>query len=120
MVHSQANLYEISMSDGQELMWYHAVVKRGDDVFTFEIYQTCDVLSVFYVDQAGKRQMIASVEDMLTALVYEKDKICYRNIIGDAKWLLLDGMYSQRGMTKEEEAAFFYLKNHVLDEMALV
>jgi len=29
----------------------------------------------------------------------------------------LDGLCYQRGMTKEEEAAFLYLKEHVLEEM---
>jgi hypothetical protein len=32
--------------------------------------------------------------------------------------MLLDGIDSQRGMTKEEELAFLYLKANVLDKMA--
>lgn len=42
----------------------------------------------------------------------------YRNIIGDASWLLLDGIYDFRGMTKEEQEAFLYLKENVLNDRA--
>ncbi|PFN09954.1 hypothetical protein [Bacillus cereus] len=113
----QSNLYEISMSGGQELMWYNVEVKRGNHVYEFEIYRASDTISVFYVDQSGRQQTIASTEEMLTMLVYEADKKRYRNIVGDAKWVLLDGLQSQRGMTREEELAFYYLKENVLDEM---
>ncbi|CAI8893587.1 Transcriptional regulator [Bacillus sp. IT-79MI2] len=30
---------------------------------------------------------------------------------------LLDGIHNHRGMTSEEESAFLYLKENVLDEM---
>lgn len=114
----QSNLYEISMSGGQELMWYNVEVKRGKNVYEFEIYRASDTISVFYVDQSGRQQTIASTEEMMEMLVYEEDKKHYRNIVGDAEWVLLDGLQSQRGMTKEEELAFLHLKAHVLEEMA--
>lgn len=55
---------------------------------------------------------------MLAMLLHDEDKVKYRNIVGDAEWLLLDGISSQRGMSKEEQAAFLYLKENVLEEMA--
>lgn len=41
------------------------------------------------------------------------------NIIGNASWLLLDGIHDFRGMTKEEQAAFLFLKENVLNDMAM-
>ncbi|MEH6979010.1 hypothetical protein [Bacillus pseudomycoides] len=117
MVQTHSNLYEISMSGGQELMWYNVEVKQGKHTYEFEIYRVSDTISVFYVDQFERQLTIASTEEMLMMLVYEEDKMRYRNIVGDSEWVLLDGMASQRGMTKEEELAFFYLKANVLDEM---
>ncbi|MDM5188585.1 hypothetical protein QUF99_15050 [Bacillus sp. DX4.1] len=118
MVQAQSNLYEISMSGGQELMWYHADVKRGNNVFIFEIYQASDTVSVFFVDKGERLLSIASTEEMMTMLAFDEDKRRYRNIVKDAEWVLLDGIASQRGMTKEEESAFLYLKENVLEEMA--
>lgn len=99
-------------------MWYNVEVKRGKHVFEFEIYRASDTISVFYVDQSGRQQTIASTEEMMAMLFYEEDKKRYRNIVGDAKWVLLDGIHNHRGMTREEELAFLHLKAHVLDEMA--
>ncbi|WP_142310260.1 hypothetical protein [Bacillus pseudomycoides] len=62
------------------------------------------------------KQINISLE-MLMMLVYEEDKMRYRNIVGDAEWLLLDGIHNHREMTSEEESAFLYLKENVLDEM---
>ncbi|MGG3523483.1 hypothetical protein ABES33_27560 [Bacillus pseudomycoides] len=69
-------------------MWYNVEVKRGKHVCEFEIYRTSDTISVFYVDQSGRQQMIASTEEMMAILFYEEDKKRYRNIVGDAKWML--------------------------------
>jgi len=38
-------------------------------------------------------------------------------VVGDSEWVLLDGMCTDRGMTKEEISAYLYLKAHVLSEM---
>lgn len=119
MAQTQSNLYEISVNGSQELMWYNVEVKRGKHTYEFEIYRASDTISVFYVDQSGRQQTIASTEEMISMLVYEGDKKRYRNIVGDAEWILLDGMDTQRGMTREEELAFLYLKANVLDEMTL-
>ncbi|MDA1545876.1 hypothetical protein [Bacillus cereus group sp. TH253LC] len=37
--------------------------------------------------------------------------------VGDVEWVLLDGVCADRGMTKEEIAAYLYLKVRLLDEM---
>ncbi|MEY8351240.1 hypothetical protein AALF16_23780 [Bacillus cereus] len=116
MAQAHLNLYEISMSGGQKLMWYNVEVKRGKNTFEFDIYRASDTISVFYVDQSGRKQMIVSTEEMLTMLVYEEDKKRYRNIVGETERVLLDGIHNHRGMTREEELAFLYLKKHVLDE----
>lgn len=112
------NLYELSMSSGQQLTFYHAAVKRGHKEYRFEIYKAIDTIGVYFVDESGRTLSIASTEEMLAMLLHEEDKVKYRNIVGDAEWLLLDGMSSQRGMTKDEEAAFLYMKENVLEEMA--
>ncbi|PDZ08017.1 hypothetical protein CON70_30185 [Bacillus pseudomycoides] len=117
MVQTHSNLYEISMSGGQELMWYNVEVKQGKHTYEFEIYRVSDTISVFYVDQFERQLAIASTKEMRMMLVYEEDKMRYRHIVGDAEWLLLDGIHNHRGMTSEEESAFLYLKENVLDEM---
>lgn len=45
--------------------------------------------------------------------------ICIGDVIGNASWLLLDGIHDFRSMTKEEQAAFLYLKENVLNDMAM-
>ncbi|MEB3055988.1 hypothetical protein [Bacillus pseudomycoides] len=116
MAQTQSNLYEISVNGSQELMWYNVEIKRGKHTYEFEIYRASDTISVFYVDQSGRQLTISSPKEMISMLVYEEYKKYYRNIVGDSEWALLDGMASQRGMTKDEELAFFYLKANVLDE----
>ncbi|MBC6975952.1 hypothetical protein H9I32_27315 [Bacillus sp. Xin] len=69
------------------------------------------------MEQSGRQQMVASTEEMLEMLVYEEDKKRYRNIVGDVEWVLLDDIHNHRGMKREEELAFLYLKKNVLDEM---
>ncbi|WP_340031349.1 hypothetical protein [Bacillus tropicus] len=118
MAQTHSNLYEISVNGSQELIWYNVEVKRGKHTYEFEIYRASDTISVFYIDQPGRQRTIASTEEMISKLVYEEDKQRYRNIVGDVEWMLWDSMDSQRGMTKEEELAFLYLKANVLDEMA--
>lgn len=39
-------------------------------------------------------------------LVYEEDKRCYRNIVGDAEWVLLDGLHNQRAMTIYDSGSY--------------
>ncbi|PFK47027.1 hypothetical protein COI93_02765 [Bacillus cereus] len=117
MMQTQSNLYEISLNGPQALAWYNVGVKRGKHVYEFDIYRASDTISVYYIDQSGRQLTIVSIEEMISMLVFEEDKKRYRNIVGDTKWVLLDGMDSQRGMTKEEELAFCYLKANVWDEM---
>ncbi|WP_410985393.1 hypothetical protein [Bacillus cereus] len=114
MVQVQSNLYEISMNGPQALAWYNVEVKRGKNIFEFDIYRASDTISVFYVEQSGRQQMVASTEEML---VYEEDKKRYINIVGDVEWVLLDDIHNPRGMKREEGLAFLYLKKNVLDEM---
>ncbi|MDM5152502.1 hypothetical protein QUF88_00190 [Bacillus sp. DX1.1] len=112
------DLYELKMSAGQNLTFYNTKVKRGVNTYNFEIYKASDIISVYFVDENGRTLSIASTEEMLAMLLHDEDKVKYRNIVGDAEWLLLDGISSQRGMSKEEQAAFLYLKENVLEEMA--
>ncbi|MGI2747625.1 hypothetical protein ACRS52_02460 [Bacillus cytotoxicus] len=117
MVHVYSKLYEISMGEPQKLIWHRAKVKRGNNVFIFDVYRTCATISVFYIDQSGKQWAIASAEEIVSMLVFAEDRERYQSIIGNVEWVLMDGIFKQRGMTKEEEGAFWYLKEHVLDEM---
>ncbi|MGF9964527.1 hypothetical protein [Bacillus rhizoplanae] len=109
---------KISVSEGQELILHIAEVKRGHNTYYFEINKAIDYISVYFIDGAKRRFSIASAEEMLTMIPNEIERKRYRNIIGDASWLLLDGIHDFRSMTKEEQAAFLYLKEQVLDEMA--
>lgn len=109
---------ELSITEGQELMWHDVEVKHGVSTYNFEIYKTGDIISVYFVDKDGRTLSIASADGMLTLIVNDVDQQRYKKLVGDAKWLLLDGIASQRGMTKEEEAAFLYVRENVLDEMA--
>ncbi|MED1115062.1 hypothetical protein [Bacillus paramycoides] len=120
MMQTHSNLYELSLNSLQTLSWYNVEVKRGKHVYEFNIYREDDTISVFYVDQSGKKLMIVSTEEMLNMLVFEEDKKPYRDFVGDAEWILLDGMDTQRGMTKDEEAAFLYLKANVWDKLSSV
>ncbi|MEH7463817.1 hypothetical protein V7166_17520 [Bacillus thuringiensis] len=118
MTRSHSNLYEISMPVYEELLWYPVEVKRGKKVFKFEIYRACDSsLSVFYVDELERQRAVVSMEELEMMLVMEEDKKRFRNFVGDTEWVLLDGMCSERGMTKEEVAAYLYLKQSVLDKI---
>lgn len=115
----QMQIYEISLSEGQKLISHIAEIKRGHNMYYFEINKATDCISVYFIDDNQRRFNITSSEDMLMTIGNEVEQKRYRNIIGDADWLLLDGTHSLRRMTKEEEAAFLYLKKHVLDEMVV-
>ncbi|WJE55698.1 hypothetical protein QRE66_28285 (plasmid) [Bacillus cereus] len=54
MVQTQSN----PMNGPQALAWYNVEVKRGKNTFEFEIYRESDSISVFYVEQFGRQQMI--------------------------------------------------------------
>ncbi|MFE6139444.1 hypothetical protein [Bacillus sp. NPDC057893] len=120
MMQTQSNLYELFLNSLQALSWYNVEVKQGKHVYEFNIYREDDTISVFYVDQSGKNQTIVSTEEMLNMLVFEEDKKPYRDFVGNAEWILLDGMDTQRGMTRDEEAAFLYLKANVWDKLSSV
>ncbi|PFM07337.1 hypothetical protein CN900_28350 [Bacillus anthracis] len=117
MMQTQSNLYELSLNSLQKLAWYNVEVRRGKRVYGFNIYREGDTISAFYVNQSGKKLTIVSTEEMLKMLVFEEDKKPYRDFVGDAEWILLDGMDTQRGMTRDEEAAFLYLKANVWDKL---
>ncbi|MCM3737258.1 hypothetical protein M3215_15985 [Bacillus cytotoxicus] len=110
---------KISVSEGQELILHIAEVKCGNNTYYFEINKAVDYISIYFIDGVKRRYSIASVEEMLTMIPNEIERKRYRNIIGDASWLLLDGIHDFRGMTKEEQAAFLYLKENVLNDMAM-
>ncbi|MGG2066925.1 hypothetical protein [Bacillus sp. S14(2024)] len=110
---------KISVSEGQELIQHIAEVKRGHNTYYFEINKAIDYISVYFIDGVKRRFLIASVEKMLTTIPNEIERKRYRNIIGNASWLLLDGVHDFRGMTKEEQAAFLYLKENILNSMAM-
>ncbi|QWI25639.1 hypothetical protein EXW34_31135 (plasmid) [Bacillus mycoides] len=51
-------------------------------------------------------------------LVYGENQKHDRTILEDAGCSLLDGLYKPLEMTKEEETAFLYQKENVLDKIA--
>ncbi|SFI02020.1 MULTISPECIES: hypothetical protein [unclassified Bacillus (in: firmicutes)] len=113
----QTQMYDVSVSEGQELIWHIAEVKRGHNMYRFEIHKATDCITVYFIGEDHSRFMITSLEEMLMMIPNEIEKKRYRNIVGNADWLLLNGIYDCRGMTEKEVASFLYLKNNVLDEM---
>ncbi|MDC2866499.1 hypothetical protein [Bacillus sp. BP-3] len=113
----QTQIYDVFMSEGQELIWHIAEVKRGNSTYRFEIHKATDCITVYFIGEDHSRFMITSLEEMLMMIPNEIEQKRYRNIIGNADWLLLNGIHDFRGMTKEEVAALLYLKENVLDEM---
>lgn len=110
-------LYEISMPGYEELKWYPIEVKRGNQTFHFEVYRSSNELSVFFIDELGRKRTITSVEELEMMLLFQEDKDRFRQFVGDSEWVLLDGVCADRGMTKDEISAYLYLKTHILDAM---
>lgn len=104
------------------MIWYIATVTNGDDTYCFEINQTMDCITVYFVDELQQRWEIASVEELVDVIVTEIDQQCYLNAIRaetDADWLLLDGIHSNRSMTEGEQSAFLQLKGNVVDRITV-
>ncbi|OKA34695.1 hypothetical protein BJR07_22790 [Bacillus cereus] len=99
------------------LKWCPIEVKRGKQTFQFEVYRSDNEISVFYIDELGRKRAIASTEELTLMLVVEEDKKRFLKFVGDSEWVLLDGVCTSRGMTKEEISAYLYLKSHAFDEM---
>ncbi|WP_035432013.1 hypothetical protein [Bacillus sp. UNC322MFChir4.1] len=110
---------KVSVTEGEELTRHIAEVKRGYNTYYFEINKSIDYISVYFIDGAKRRFSIANIEEILMMTPNEIERKRYRNIIGDASWLLLDGIHDFRGMTKEEQVAFLYLKENVLNNMTM-
>ncbi|PFZ19114.1 hypothetical protein COL66_29480 [Bacillus wiedmannii] len=101
----------------EELKWYPIEVKRGKQTFHFEVYRSDNEISVFYIDELGRKRAVTSTEELALMLVIDEDKKRFLEFIGDSEWVLLDGVCADRGMTKEEISAYLYLKVRLLDEM---
>ncbi|PEU21392.1 hypothetical protein CN526_27285 [Bacillus wiedmannii] len=101
----------------EELKWYPIEVKRGKQMFHFEVYRSDNETSVFYIDELGRKRAVTSTEELTLMLLVEEDKKRFRKFVGDSEWVLLDGVCADRGMTKEEISAYLYLKVRLLDEM---
>ncbi|KAA0766479.1 hypothetical protein DN410_02790 [Bacillus sp. SH5-2] len=105
------------MSGYEELKWYPIEVKRGKQTFHFEVYRSGNELSVFYIDELGRKRAVTSTEELTLMLVVDEEKKRFRKFVGNSEWILLDGVCADRGMTKEEIAAYLYVKAHVLEDM---
>ncbi|PFC85556.1 hypothetical protein CN272_20985 [Bacillus anthracis] len=99
------------------LQWYPIEVKRGKQTFQFEVYRSDNEISVFYIDELGRKRAVTSTEELTLMLVVDEDKKRFLEFVGDSEWVLLDGVCADRGMTKEEISAYLYLKAHVLNGM---
>ncbi|WP_340031359.1 hypothetical protein [Bacillus tropicus] len=109
--------YEISMPGYEALQWYPIAVKRGKQTFHFEVYRSDNEISVFYIDELGRKRAVTSTEELTLMLVIDEDKKRFLEFVGDSEWVLLDGVCADRGMTKEEISAYLYLKVRLLDEI---
>lgn len=92
-------------------------VRRGKQTYQFEVYRSDNEMSVFYIDELGRKRAITSTEELAMMLVVAEDKKRFLDYVGDSEWVLLDGVCADRGVTKEEISAYLHLKTHVLDEM---
>ncbi|PHD56217.1 hypothetical protein COF57_28025 [Bacillus wiedmannii] len=101
----------------EELKWYPIEVKRGKRTFQFEVYRSGNEISVFYIDELGRKRAVTSTEELTLMLLAEEDKKRFLDYVGDSELVLLDGVCADRGMMKEEISAYLYLKTQVLDEM---
>ncbi|PEC58484.1 hypothetical protein CN556_24715 [Bacillus wiedmannii] len=101
----------------EALKWYPIEVKRGKQTFHFEVYRSDNEISVFYIDELGRKRAITSTEELTLMLLVEEDKRRFLEFVGDSEWVLLDGVCADRGMTKEEISAYLYLKVCLLDEI---
>ncbi|WP_164876579.1 hypothetical protein [Bacillus cereus] len=110
-------LYEISMPGYEALQWYPIEVRRGKQTFQFEVYRSDNEISVFYIDELGRKRVVTSTEELVMMLVVDEDKRRFLEFVGDSEWVLLDGVCTERGMTKDEIAAYLYLKVRLLEEM---
>lgn len=95
-------------------------VRRGKQTFQFEVYRSDNEISVFYIDDLGRKRAVTSTEELAMMLVVAEDKKRFLDYVGDSEWVLLDGGCADRGMTKEEISAYLYLKVRLLDEMEAV
>ncbi|WP_231122465.1 hypothetical protein [Bacillus thuringiensis] len=56
-------LYELSMSGYEKLKWYPIEVKRGKQTFQFKVYRPDKIISVFYIDELGRKRVLTSMEE---------------------------------------------------------
>ncbi|RWQ72745.1 hypothetical protein DR116_0018505 [Bacillus cereus] len=101
----------------EALQWYPIEVRRGKQTFQFEVYRSDNEISVFYIDELGRKRVVTSTEELVMMLVVDEDKRRFLEFVGDSEWVLLDGVCTERGMTKDEIAAYLYLKVRLLEEM---
>ncbi|PFJ23965.1 hypothetical protein CN964_30295 [Bacillus cereus] len=101
----------------EKLKWYPIEVGRGKQTYRFEVYRSDNKISVFYIDELGRKRAITGTEELAMMLVVAEDKKRFLDYVGDSEWVLLDGVCADRGVTKEEISAYLHLKTHVLDEM---
>lgn len=92
-----SSLYEISMPGYEILKWYPIEVKRGKETFQFEVYRSDNEISVFYIDELGRKRTITSMEELEMMLLFQKDKDRFRQFVGESEWVLLDGVCADRG-----------------------
>lgn len=77
-------------------------------MYRFEIHKATNCITVYFIGEDHSRFMITSLEEMLMMIPNEIEQKRYRNIVGNAEWLLLNGIHDYRGMTEKEITAFFY------------
>ena len=112
--------YNVTVSDGQALTYYTATVTGGEETYYFEINKADNYLAVYLIDEHQRRLEIDSILGSVEMIANEEDRYKYWKAlrsITDSDWIVSDEEYSERGMTKKEEAAFLHLKEMVLDEM---
>ena len=69
MVHKKSNLYEISVFGYEKLKWYSINVKRWKRTFTFEVNESSGAISIFYIDELGRKRAIVSMDELEMLLV---------------------------------------------------
>ncbi|CAM4276106.1 hypothetical protein BAMA_07825 [Bacillus manliponensis] len=111
----------VILSDGQALTYYVATVTTGEETYYFEINKDKNYFAVYLIDEHQRRLEISTILGSVEMIIDEEVRYNYwkalRSTI-NSDWVVSDGEYSERAMTKEEEEAFLFLKEKVLDEMS--
>lgn len=69
MLYNKMNLYEIYKPGYEKLKCYPINVKRRKKTYNFEVYESYDAISTFYIDDLGRKRVFVNMEELERMLV---------------------------------------------------